>query len=134
MRILAINSAVASCSATLVIDGEIVVGHQRIVERGHASVLPVMVQDCLNHPGIEAANLDLIAVTIGPGSFTGIRGGIALAQGIAVAAGCPVVGVTVGEAFADALPLLRNRRYGPPPPAGAGASSWKSPTRYSRSP
>jgi tRNA A37 threonylcarbamoyladenosine modification protein TsaB len=48
-------------------------------------------------------------VTVGPGSFTGIRGGVALAQGIAVAAGRPVVGVTVGEALADSLPQLGGR-------------------------
>jgi tRNA threonylcarbamoyladenosine biosynthesis protein TsaB len=109
MRILALDSAVARCSATIVADGEIIAGFQRDLERGHASVLPVMAQDCLREARLEAADLDLIAVTVGPGSFTGIRGGVALAQGIAVAAGRPLVGVTVGEALADSLPLLGGR-------------------------
>jgi tRNA threonylcarbamoyladenosine biosynthesis protein TsaB len=109
MRILALDSAVARCSATIVTDGEVVAGYQRDLDRGHASVLPVMAQSCLGDAGLRAADLDLIAVTVGPGSFTGIRGGIALAQGIAVAAGKPVVGVTVGEALADALPQLGGR-------------------------
>jgi tRNA threonylcarbamoyladenosine biosynthesis protein TsaB len=110
MRILALDSAVARCSATIVADGVVVVGYQRDLERGHASVLPVMAQDCLRDAGLRAAELDLIAVTVGPGSFTGIRGGVALAQGIAVAAGRPIIGVTVGEALADSLPQLGGRR------------------------
>ena len=109
MRILALDSAVASCSATLVADGEVVVGYQRVLDRGHASVLPVMAQDCLRDAGLRAADLDLIAVTVGPGSFTGIRGGVALAQGLGAAAGRPVIGVTVGEALADSLPQLGGR-------------------------
>ena len=109
MRILALDSAVARCSATIVDDGAIVAGLQRDLERGHASVLPVMARDCLQEARLQAADLDLIAVTVGPGSFTGIRGGVALAQGIAVSAGRPLVGVTVGEALADSLPLLGGR-------------------------
>jgi len=109
MLILALDSAVTRCSATIVAGGGVVAGCQRDLERGHASVLPVMVQDCLRDAGLQAADLDLVAVTVGPGSFTGIRGGVALAQGIAVAADRPVVGVTVGEALADSLPLLGGR-------------------------
>jgi tRNA threonylcarbamoyl adenosine modification protein YeaZ len=109
MRILALDSALARCSATLVADGEIVAGYQRNLDRGHASALPVMAQDCLRDAGLQAADLDLIAVTVGPGSFTGIRGGVALAQGIGVAANRPVVGVTIGEALADSLPQLGGR-------------------------
>jgi tRNA threonylcarbamoyladenosine biosynthesis protein TsaB len=109
MRILALDSAVARCSATVVADGEVAFGFQQDLDRGHASVLAVMARDCLRDAGLTAADLDLIAVTVGPGSFTGIRGGIALAQGIGVGAGRPVVGVTVGEALADTLPHLGGR-------------------------
>jgi tRNA threonylcarbamoyladenosine biosynthesis protein TsaB len=109
MRILALDSAVARCSATFVAGGAVIAGYQQDLDRGHASVLPVMAQDCLRDAGVQAADLDMIAVTVGPGSFTGIRGGIALAQGIAVAADRPIIGVTVGEALADSLPLLGGR-------------------------
>jgi tRNA threonylcarbamoyladenosine biosynthesis protein TsaB len=109
MRILALDSAVARCSATIVAGDVVAVGYQQDLERGHASVLPVMARDCLHDAGLQAAELDLIAVTVGPGSFTGIRGGVALAQGIAVAAGRPVVAVTVGEALADSLPQIGAR-------------------------
>src|SRR6195952_705352 len=109
MRILALDSAVGRCSATLVCDHVVVGGYQQDVERGHGSVLPVMVRDCLNDAGLRTANLDLIAVTVGPGSFTGIRGGLALAQGLGIAAGRPVIAVTVGEALAASLPQLGGR-------------------------
>jgi tRNA threonylcarbamoyladenosine biosynthesis protein TsaB len=109
MRILALDSAVACCSATIVADGEVMAGYQQDLQRGHASVLPVMAQDCLRDAGLRAADLDLIAVTVGPGSFTGIRGGVALAQGIGIAANVPVIAVTVGEALADSLPQLGGR-------------------------
>ncbi len=109
MFILTLDSAVARCSATLVAGDTVLAGYQQDLDRGQSSVLPVMAQDCLRDAGIEAARLDLVAVTVGPGSFTGIRGGIALAQGIAVAVNRPVVGVTVGEALAASLPQLGSR-------------------------
>ncbi len=109
MLILALDSAVGRCSATVVAGDAVVVEFLQDLERGHASVLPVMARDCLRDAGLQAAALDMVAVTVGPGSFTGIRAGVALAQGIAVAAGCPVIAVTVGEVLADSLPQLGAR-------------------------
>jgi tRNA threonylcarbamoyladenosine biosynthesis protein TsaB len=104
MRILAIDSAVSRCSATIVDDGKVVSGYQQDLDRGHAAVLAPMVQQCLAGAGLTAADMDIIAVTVGPGSFTGIRGGLALAHGLSVGADRPLVGVTVGEALKDSLP------------------------------
>nr|WP_294546721.1 tRNA (adenosine(37)-N6)-threonylcarbamoyltransferase complex dimerization subunit type 1 TsaB [uncultured Rhodopila sp.] len=109
MRILALDSAVSRCSATIVAGAGVICGFQQDLERGHASVLAVMARDCLRDAGLTAAGMDAIAVTVGPGSFTGIRGGIALALGIAVSADRPVIGVTVGEALAESLPHLGGR-------------------------
>ncbi|PPQ29170.1 tRNA (adenosine(37)-N6)-threonylcarbamoyltransferase complex dimerization subunit type 1 TsaB [Rhodopila globiformis] len=109
MPVLALDSAVSRCSATVVADGQVVAGRQQDLDRGHATVLAAMTQACLRDAGITAAGLDLVGVTVGPGSFTGIRGGIALAQGIGLAAGCPVIGVTVREALADSLPIISGR-------------------------
>jgi tRNA threonylcarbamoyladenosine biosynthesis protein TsaB len=69
-----------------------------------------MVSAVLDEAKLRPTELDLVAVTVGPGSFTGIRAGLALAHGIALAAGLPVVAVTVGEALADSLPQLGDRR------------------------
>jgi tRNA threonylcarbamoyl adenosine modification protein YeaZ len=108
--ILALDSALAHCSTGLVTDGVLRAARQQDGGRGQAALLPVMVAAVLDEAGVSATDLDLIAVTVGPGSFTGIRAGLALAHGIALGAGVPIVGVTVGEALADALPHLGARQ------------------------
>jgi tRNA threonylcarbamoyladenosine biosynthesis protein TsaB len=110
MRILALDAALARCAAAVVVDGEVLAARQTSTTQGHAALLPVMARDVLAEAATDATSLDLVAVTVGPGSFTGIRAGLALAHGIALAAGVPVIGVTVGEAFADSLPHLGERR------------------------
>jgi tRNA threonylcarbamoyladenosine biosynthesis protein TsaB len=109
MHVLSLDSALARCSAAIVIHGEIRAARQADAAQGHAALLPVLVRDVLAESGALAATLDLVAVTVGPGSFTGIRAGLALAHGIALASGVPVIGVTVGEALADSLPHLGER-------------------------
>jgi tRNA threonylcarbamoyladenosine biosynthesis protein TsaB len=110
VRALALDAALARCAAAVVVDGEVLAARQTGATRGHAGLLPVMARDVLAEAAIAAASLDFVAVTVGPGSFTGIRAGLALAHGIALAAGVPVVGVTVGEALADSLPYLGARQ------------------------
>lgn len=109
MRLLALDSAVARCSATLVDGEQVLAAAQQDQERDHAAALPVMAEGCLRAAGLRAAELDVIAVTVGPGGFTGIRAGLAFALGLGTAAGRPVIGVTVGEALAEALPLRGSR-------------------------
>jgi tRNA threonylcarbamoyl adenosine modification protein YeaZ len=114
MRILVIDSALARCTAAVVEDAAVRAHRQVAVAPGRAGAeagarLPVMVQEVLRDAGLAAARLDMIAVTVGPGSFTGLRAGLALAHGIGVAAGIPVIGVTVPEALAEALPRLGHR-------------------------
>jgi tRNA threonylcarbamoyladenosine biosynthesis protein TsaB len=109
MRILAIDGALARCSAAVVVDGEVLAGRHQDAARGHAALLPALAQAVLADAGVAALTLDLIAVTVGPGSFTGVRAGLALAHGIALAAGVPLVGVSVGEALAEAMPHLGRR-------------------------
>jgi tRNA threonylcarbamoyl adenosine modification protein YeaZ len=109
MRILALDAALARCSAAVVVDGEVLAGSHQDAARGHAALLPVLAQAALDVAGVTPLMLDLVAVTVGPGSFTGLRAGLALAHGVALAAGIPVVGVSVGEALAEAFPHLGRR-------------------------
>jgi tRNA threonylcarbamoyl adenosine modification protein YeaZ len=86
-------------------DGDILAESRLPAERGLADKMPVMLAALLDRTGRP----DAVAVTIGPGSFTGIRAGIAVATGVALAAEIPIVGVTVAEAIADALSHLGER-------------------------
>jgi tRNA threonylcarbamoyl adenosine modification protein YeaZ len=70
---------------------------------GLIETLPSLMQVCIQESGV---NIEAVAVTIGPGSFTGLRTAIALAQGFAAAANIPLLGVKVDEAFAVAFPVL----------------------------
>ena len=81
--------------------------------RGHAEALMPLIARVIDRAGLEFAALDRIAVTIGPGSFTGLRVGIAAARGIALAAGKPAVGLSTLAAYAapliaadDTLPVV----------------------------
>jgi tRNA threonylcarbamoyl adenosine modification protein YeaZ len=102
MRLLAIDTALEACSAA-VLDtaaGGIVAQESQNMTRGHAEELMPLVQRVMKATRLDFADLDRIAVTVGPGSFTGLRVGIAAARGIGLASGKPVVGLTTLSAYA----------------------------------
>src|SRR3954468_24860677 len=70
------------------------------MKRGHAEALMPLIARVIKQSGIGFAALDRIAVTTGPGSFTGLRVGLSAARGIGLAANKPVVGITTLTAFA----------------------------------
>lgn len=101
MRILAIDTALGACAAC-------VVDHDRLeplareslpLERGHAEALLPLVDRVASAVEGGFSGLDRVAVTVGPGSYTGLRVGISAARAIALATGVPVVGVTTLSAF-----------------------------------
>jgi tRNA threonylcarbamoyladenosine biosynthesis protein TsaB len=98
MRILALDGSLARASAALWVDGAAVACRAIAGDRVQPTTLPPMAEALLR----DAGPLD--AVAVGPGGFTGLRTAIALAEGIALARGVPVIGVTTGEALAAALP------------------------------
>lgn len=102
MRVLAIDTALAACSAA-VLDteyGGIVASEGLPMQRGHAEALLPLLQRVMQQAGFGFADIDRIAVTTGPGSFTGLRVGIAAARGIALAAKKPAVGLSTLSAYA----------------------------------
>jgi tRNA threonylcarbamoyladenosine biosynthesis protein TsaB len=115
MLVLAIDTALDACSAA-VLDSErrvIVASETQPMQRGHAEALMPLIARVMDGAAIEFRELDRIAVTTGPGSFTGLRVGISAARGIALAAGKPAIGLTTLAAFAaphiaedDTLPVV----------------------------
>jgi tRNA threonylcarbamoyladenosine biosynthesis protein TsaB len=102
MLILAIDTALDACAAG-VLDtdaGKLIAQESLPMKRGHAEALMPLIARVMKASGIAFTALDRIAVTTGPGSFTGLRVGLSAARGIALAAGKPVVGVTTLTAFA----------------------------------
>ncbi len=102
MRIIAIDTALAACSAA-VLDttyGGIVASESLPMIRGHAEELMPLLRRVMAEAAMTFADIDRIAVTTGPGSFTGLRVGIAAARGIALATGTPIVGLSTLSAYA----------------------------------
>src|SRR5262245_45174735 len=100
MRVLAIDTALEACSAAVLdTEGE-TVNESLPMTRGHAEALMPLIERVMRNAGTTFAAIDRIAVTTGPGSFTGLRVGISAARGIALAAGKPAYGLTTLSAFA----------------------------------
>lgn len=105
MRILAIDTALAAVSACVLTAGQTEAEAKETLgmERGHAEALIPLVERVIGRVAGGFESLDRIAVTVGPGSFTGLRVGIAAARAFALAAGVPAVGVSTLAALAAPL-------------------------------
>jgi tRNA threonylcarbamoyladenosine biosynthesis protein TsaB len=102
MLILAIDTALDACAAA-VLDteaGKLIAQESQAMKRGHAEALMPLIGRVIAASGIAFTGLGRIAVTTGPGSFTGLRVGLSAARGIALAANVPVVGVTTLASYA----------------------------------
>jgi tRNA threonylcarbamoyladenosine biosynthesis protein TsaB len=109
MLILAIDTALDACAAA-VLDtdtSQLIAQESQAMKRGHAEALMPLIARVMKASGVGFAGLDRIAVTTGPGSFTGLRVGLSAARGIALAANKPVVGLTTLTAYAAPI-VARN--------------------------
>ncbi len=106
MIVLAIDTTLSSCSAALldVAEDRVLAAEQLLLDKGHAEAIAPMVQRCLAAAGVGSSAITRIAVTTGPGTFTGLRIGLSLAHGMGVGLGCEVVGIDT--LTATAAPLL----------------------------
>jgi len=103
LRVLAIDTALDACAAGVfeTDGGEKTLARESVaMARGHAEALMPLLARLMDVASIDFSELDRIAVTVGPGSFTGLRVGIAAARGIALATGKPAVGVSTLAALA----------------------------------
>ena len=101
MRLLILDTALTRCAVGVMADGRVVASRCQEMQRGHAESLFPMLAEVMNEAKAAYQDLDHIAVAAGPGSFTGIRIGIAAARGLALALRIPAVAIGVLEALAE---------------------------------
>lgn len=100
MRVLAIDTCLSACSVAVLDGDRIAAAASEAMERGHQERLAPMAARVMEEAGLTFAALDRIAVTLGPGSFTGLRVGLAFAKGLGLALGRPVIGLGCLEVLA----------------------------------
>lgn len=129
MIVLALDTALSAASAAVVRDGEALAVRCEPMARGHQEAIATLAQAAMAEAGVAFRDLDRIGVTVGPGSFTGLRVGIAFAKGVALAWDTPLVGIgslaalrasVSGQRIAAAIDAGRGQIYlqlGDGPPA-----------------
>jgi len=103
MRVLVIDTALDACTAAVFEDGRSLAERSEPMARGHQERIGVLVRDVADQAGGFGA-IDRIGVTVGPGSFTGLRVGLSFAQGLGAALDRPVVGISTLQALAASAP------------------------------
>lgn len=103
MITLAFDCSTQSCSVAVLADDVILAWRCAAMERGQSEALMPMVVETLADAGVVWTDLGLLGVTVGPGTFTGIRIGLAAARGMALASGLPIAGVGTLEVLAQGV-------------------------------
>ena len=107
MILLALDTSTDACSVALRVDDQLFIDHRVAAQQHGALVLP-MIDALMSQAGLQASQLDALIYGHGPGSFTGVRIGVACAQGIALGADTGVVGVSTLQSIAQGV----KREYG----------------------
>ncbi len=103
--ILHIETATEACSVSIAESGKLIAIKETHEGRSHAGVLAVYIHDLLKENGITIQQLKAIAVSMGPGSYTGLRIGVSVAKGLCYGAGIPLIGVPTLESMFNGLIL-----------------------------
>lgn len=98
--ILSIETATRVCSVALHQDGELIVSQHLHIDKSHSGLLTVLMQNSLQYAGIGMSAINAVAVSAGPGSYTGLRIGASTAKGICYALDTPLIAINTLEAMA----------------------------------
>ena len=109
MKILALETSAKACSAAVVSENGLLASCFQDAGLTHSRTLMPMVESMLQNAGLTLTELDAVAVSRGPGSFTGIRIGVATAKGLAFAGNLPVIGVSTLESMARTAACIEGR-------------------------
>ncbi len=101
MNLLAVETATDVCGVALILEDDIVALNEGNIPRQHAKTLPALFQSIIDEHNINLSDLDGIAVSIGPGSFTGLRIGLSYSKGLAYSHGLPIVPVPTLQGIAE---------------------------------
>ncbi len=104
MLTLVLDTALNACAAAVSRDGQVLGHASEPMQRGHQERLAPMVEAVMSRSGVDFAALTRIGVTVGPGSFTGLRVGLAFAKAMSLALDIPCVGVNSLEALGSGRP------------------------------
>jgi tRNA threonylcarbamoyladenosine biosynthesis protein TsaB len=102
VKLLAVDTALGACSAAVIEDKRVLAHRHQLMDRGHAEALAPMVEETMRDAGIAFSDLGRLAVTTGPGTFTGQRVGLAFMRGLRIALHLPLAGITTLAAMAEA--------------------------------
>ena len=113
--ILCIESATKSCSVALSLDGELLHFKEEISDKySHSEQLTVFIEEMLKEKNLSISDLSAVAVSKGPGSYTGLRIGVSTAKGICYALGKPLISVPTLESMAYGMSIaMPNKTYCP---------------------
>lgn len=101
-RILLIETATGVCSTAIAVDGTVVAIEEELQAPSHSALLTLQIERCVKESGIDLADLDAVAVSSGPGSYTALRVGASVAKGICYALDKPLIAVDTLLALAHA--------------------------------
>ncbi len=109
--ILQIETATQVCSVAIAINGETIALKEEAAQNIHASSLTLFIEEAMESAKLNYADLDAVAVSKGPGSYTGLRIGVSTAKGLCFALDKPLIGIPTLEMMANGF-LLQNPNYG----------------------
>lgn len=98
--ILNLETSTQVCSVAVGKDGSCIAVEQNLEKNSHAANLTILIEKALKTAGMDATGLDAVAVSMGPGSYTGLRIGVSTAKGMAYASGIPLIAVPTLQALA----------------------------------
>ena len=102
--IVCIETATKSCSVALARDGQLVAVKEEVSEQySHSEQLTVFIEQLLQQEGLNVSDLDAIAVSSGPGSYTGLRIGVSTAKGLCYASDMPLISISTLEAMSQLM-------------------------------